>query len=834
MKKRIYYTKARGQSIPLIAIMLVVLFGFAALAMDVGNVYAEQREVVRATNAAALEGMAAVDAERGDGLEVYTRVIDSLQSNGIQASHLADAAQAGDMQVTISFLDAAGQQVGGMTCSRATCNATGALWTANRDKISYVKVDVEGQVDTYFARLLGQEDFPVNSVAHAQSGICASGLYPIAVEASLLNTTNYTFNEPDRLYSDDTFTRLSQKRVLLRDDLATGTFGFLRWNESYGFASESTLVAGLSGDGTADEGYTEADWPLNAGGGSAVALNETDGYPLVPGQMNPNEWIHGADSSLMATSGVQTVIADHIRNRTLVNLPIYSFVTANAPNTVYYMRDVQRFLIVGQGALATGQRYLDLAYVSDGASCAGLATPPVSQTMTLAGDVSIYPHYAQRSETGDPPIQYVVILDVSGSMIWNFDGVGSINGTPAQCQGGDNPVQCGGNSPYLGDIDERRIAIAYGALGVLADSFRDGKDQIKIITFNGNNYPFPDTEAYSNAEAMANYSRVYTGSGADGWITTASELRTKISEATYENLSGSARFRTAGATPSAIGLARARDIFTNSDAYDPSGSEYKRAAIFITDGIANVTRDGQINPNCEAQDCNEGNIDGLLVSTNPAMQVLAPIPAMNNEAEQLANLLGDEGGIYAVAIGSIGVDALTGVTSNLYDTRSAADINRALAIIQDEIQFGECNRVALRTTPLLNIQSSALPTETEYGQAWNTAGLVSPQVGVVTLTGSNGTEYTGRMTWDSSGVIRYSITNLPPDDYTMSYWMVYRGSDNPVGILRTYTLATQSSNVSAAESLRVSLRPNAQNFSQEFPITMDLDTTRYDVCATPT
>ena len=66
MNKKLYYAKSRGQSIPLLALMLVVLFGMAALALDVGNTYAEQREVVRAANAAALEAMDAVNDNFSD------------------------------------------------------------------------------------------------------------------------------------------------------------------------------------------------------------------------------------------------------------------------------------------------------------------------------------------------------------------------------------------------------------------------------------------------------------------------------------------------------------------------------------------------------------------------------------------------------------------------------------------------------------------------------------------------------------------------------------------------------------------------------------------------
>ena len=57
MKACLVRTKTSGQSLPIIALMIVVLVAMVALAVDVGNTYAEQRSTVRASNAAALTGM---------------------------------------------------------------------------------------------------------------------------------------------------------------------------------------------------------------------------------------------------------------------------------------------------------------------------------------------------------------------------------------------------------------------------------------------------------------------------------------------------------------------------------------------------------------------------------------------------------------------------------------------------------------------------------------------------------------------------------------------------------------------------------------------------------
>ncbi len=813
MKKHIYRAKSRGQSIPLIAVMLVVLFGFAALAMDVGNAYAEQREVTRATNAAALEGMGTV-IQNGTGGDVMRRITASIRSNKIQVPEVGGEPQEGDMTLVVTFLDDAG-----IPLTKCISACSDAQYNAIRDKISYVKVDLQGQVDTYFARVLGQEQFPVNAVAHAQQGLCTDGLYPIGVDTSLLNTSTFRFNVPDRVYSDDVYRNLSQKRILLRDDSATGGFGLMRWQaNANNFNNPTTLVTALSSSGAIKDGFVEAPWPLDAQGNSAVPLAKTDGYPLKPGVLNTNEWVAGAASSLMNNANVLAQIDLHIRNRTLVNLPIYDFVTKTSPDTVYHVQSVGKFLIVGRGVQA-GQSYLDLVYLSQGAKCADLSTPVgVADKLTLTGDVSLYPHFAQFSELRDPPIQYIFVLDISGSMTWNFDGYGSINGVSVRCQG-PSAVICPAYSPHL-NVSERRIAIAYQTMDRFINGIRS-KDQARIVTFHGANYQFYDPEHYSNQEALDTYSEVFP----NNWSNDQTVLRDAVKTATRQNVSGSGQFIVEGATPSSIGLARALQIYSSSPTRDGSNQLYKRAVVFITDGIANVTRDGQFNLGCESIDCNNGYWESPVVQAKP-------ITAMNTEAANLRALITTDakggGDIYAIALGSIGTEALVNVTTNdkLYPANNPTELDRALAAIQTEVINGLCTDGVSRTSPLSTISAGSLP---DYTQAWNTAGLVSPEVGVVTLTSTtSGSIYTGKMVWSSSGAIRYTISDLPIGDYTMTYWMVYKADD---GVSRRYDWAAPPSpGVLAASSQTVSLRPSTSSFVQEFPIVMDMAPS-YDVCA---
>jgi uncharacterized membrane protein len=79
-----YYYKP-GQSIVLLALMLVVIIGFVALSVDVGNAYAEQRRVQSAANAGALAGMNAV-LEKQPNAKVWENVKRALAGNRIQTN----------------------------------------------------------------------------------------------------------------------------------------------------------------------------------------------------------------------------------------------------------------------------------------------------------------------------------------------------------------------------------------------------------------------------------------------------------------------------------------------------------------------------------------------------------------------------------------------------------------------------------------------------------------------------------------------------------------------------------------------------------------------------
>ena len=60
-----YKKNERGQAIVIIAVVFIVLLGFAGLAIDAGMVYSDRRNAQNAADASSLAGAARIDAVAG-------------------------------------------------------------------------------------------------------------------------------------------------------------------------------------------------------------------------------------------------------------------------------------------------------------------------------------------------------------------------------------------------------------------------------------------------------------------------------------------------------------------------------------------------------------------------------------------------------------------------------------------------------------------------------------------------------------------------------------------------------------------------------------------------
>jgi hypothetical protein len=132
----------KGQALILIALGIVVMIGFAALAIDGGNAFADRRH---AQNAADTSALAAALAKINN-------------ENWIQAAMERAASNTYDDNGVTNVVDVYNPPIEGLyACPAANCN-------------EYIQVIIVSRVDTWFARIVGMEQITnrVQAVARAK------------------------------------------------------------------------------------------------------------------------------------------------------------------------------------------------------------------------------------------------------------------------------------------------------------------------------------------------------------------------------------------------------------------------------------------------------------------------------------------------------------------------------------------------------------------------------------------------------------------------------------------------------------------------------------------
>lgn len=165
-----------GQSTVLLALMLVVVVGMTGLSVDVGNAYAQQRLVQSAANAGALAGMNAV-LNKQTNAQVWNSVQESLAGNRIDTDS-ADYTYKAEYLLKDRTVKMLGEWNG--TRNTFTTGTPPAI-----DTLARVQVTVTERVDTYFARVVGRNNFTVNEGGEACFGNYGIGVYPIGVPFKL-------------------------------------------------------------------------------------------------------------------------------------------------------------------------------------------------------------------------------------------------------------------------------------------------------------------------------------------------------------------------------------------------------------------------------------------------------------------------------------------------------------------------------------------------------------------------------------------------------------------------------------------------------------------------
>jgi len=435
MSVRLSRSTAPGQSIPLIALMIVVLFAAVGLSVDVGNTYAQQRNTVRATNAAALAGMTELIKSNSD--QAAGKVIqESLRSNEIEGVYADPNTLATPDQRVIRayYMDAKGNYL--VSCNVGSCGSVPGGTT-------YIEVRVEGTVNTYFARVVQRPTLPVNARAFAGRCTPTQGVYPIGVQVSNLDSTAKKFLAPTDPTQKPFFTAsypmpnypsgLSKRRIYFKDNGdGPGQFSWLRWKAATTAGNATALTAMVQGAGNMEEGFDEGifnsatgafTWPDN--NSQPPTVNGKVVYPMKPHEINTGDFVYG-NTGVSMSSDVEAALKYHIDKQTVLILPIVNTHVKNGGDTLFPVQGLGAFYLVGIPGYGTGagtpasggaNGFFDLAYIGTANAVACLSTPAVvSNALGVIGSVFVKPRWGlQQAQT---PIAYEMIMDVSGSMSW--------------------------------------------------------------------------------------------------------------------------------------------------------------------------------------------------------------------------------------------------------------------------------------------------------------------------------------------------------------------------------------------------------------------------------
>ena len=803
--KRRFYHRTEGQNVILIAGVLALLVGMAALAVDLGITYAEQRNVVRGVNAASLNGMNRLISGGRDG-EVEDAIIASLRSNGVPVTPRNEAPQPGDYPFEAIYLSGDGVAIG----------RVGNYGDFPPAATKYIQVRVDGKVETFFARLFGQSQLPVGATAFASIGACATGYYPFGVHSRderspTMFDAEGTFANHDGFYIDQIYGKLRYRRLYLRDGTnQNGGFSLLRWRNDIPAGNAGALAEMLTGDGTYSQGYAEAPLPNGV---------EEPGYPPEPGAINANDWVYGnvfVDSNPFENNNVRNQLDTLKRNRTQMTLPIIAHDHNDTDgNRIHRILRFGAFLLIDYGT-DNDRPWIDLAYVREGGRCASLVTgAPPTNNFTVRGRVTFIPRYRTYPDLSQP-VQFLIILDVSGSMSWSFDGYGTVNGESVRCTGlgpgEEAPSECR-LSLYSAwhNTNERRISIARNVLNQFVDQINNDRqqgyrpnDMVRIITFKGDlglvsdeHSKDPEFEGIDHGESNA-VDYLTTVLPETGWTNNVNVLREAIRDAgkvvrdvEFQNRADY-DYLTNGATPSAVAFVRASRVFAEAPIFVSNTNnrlKYRRVVIFVTDGVANVLLNGLQNDfgvGCEGGaeriEC-QSALDKPESERRLPNGYLRPVDEMVYQADLLKQSFRNDdvsGVIYVVALSNTfqvtGLDRVASQRSYVKLATRQDQVDEIFHDIRVSAIRGECKPAQDEERDRMS--RDELPEGMRNNMTGDDVfieGQTLSIAGQVTLTDENNIRYTGWITASRyDRTLSYEIKNVPPGRYTLSAWLAYR------------------------------------------------------------
>lgn len=791
MHARLVHKKS-GQSIPLIALMLVVVLGMVGLSVDVGNTYAEQRSAVRATNAAALAGMSTLIAG-GDDQAVANTISASLQSNNIKVAVGNDtSAEPGLRVVEAHYMGPDGTYLS--DCWIGRCNVV-------PPGVAYIQVKLSGTVSTYFARVVGRDTLPVSANAFSAQCLPINGVYPIAIKNSDLDANGWVEWDgvKNGTYSDSNIQNKTMRRIYLNEDnKSSERFSLLQWSAS------NNGIDAFQDAGTLGRDFEEVTpWPDT---NTTAPAN----YPLAPKQVTLGDWIQGNSNGGVNWASVRAALDQQRAAKTVLTLPIYDGTVESGSTSAFHLARLGQFYVHSVGG--ANDKYIELVYIGEvkGTSClqtnveppTGVNCPPDDPTcippppIRVLGQAFVKPRWKEPNT--DLPISYQVILDVSGSMSLDFFGLGTLKdgsntvthyknpskdstgGKDWWCSDWYNPDAPPSNNSYTKKFDcqagqdnavwrkyqDRRIYVAKSAVKALITQLSD-QDTMRIIAFS---------------TSQSNGAKPFPSSG---WSGDQAVLTTAVEDAGTYN---SDPYRTSGGTPGAQALQATRNLLnaSNKPQRSPDGRKYKNVIIYLTDGMANVFLDGSGNDGqykCPGMNQEQTKSTAKCQIGQLPSGKLLPITAMIDQADKIK---AEHDDIVIYTIGMAGVDPaglpqVATSPSTSYTANQPGVLNSILFDIKGQVseacqENGLSGAVAVGKVKPQNFANDLPAPNTLSGDVY----------GYVYLYDDKGQPlpdnlYRHPITQEKTGHLSWEMpegTGLAPGSYKMSAWIGYKSEQD--------------------------------------------------------
>jgi hypothetical protein len=314
------FKKEKGQAIVILAVAIVVLLAFVALAIDAGNGYTAKRQTQNAVDAAALAGARQIVLEcarQGENpgpneAEIRNRVSQMVQANSSGATFHAYYVGADGARLSEN-------EVGTLGAVPCNCPTRG----------QGVEVVASNSTTSFFAGLIGKPTLDVQATAKARYGAVrqvTSGLYPFTRRMG-----SFEYNQTVTL------------RFLDNADEAPGNFGWLTWD---GQNNIPALGESLTPPGNSELYYNPGvppDWSA-----------DTNDHAIDIGK-----WLQGAPGNKNSAE-VRAQLDWHIANQTDMIIPLYDEVAGEGSHMNYKIAGFAAFKIEsydfgGQNKAITGK-----------------------------------------------------------------------------------------------------------------------------------------------------------------------------------------------------------------------------------------------------------------------------------------------------------------------------------------------------------------------------------------------------------------------------------------------------------------------------------------------